>query len=118
LSLDDTICQAVAKVLETTLPRLLGDALEKLRAQQAHPLAVDTAEAGRLLSTPASTIRDWIREGKMRATRTPSGRDYLIAWAEIERVAGVGSSAASNDGPDEDALAAAIVARANRKRTP
>ena len=48
---------------------------------------VTVSEARRVLGVSYITLWRWIREGRIRAVRGPSGR-WLIAWSEIERLRG------------------------------
>jgi putative resolvase len=48
---------------------------------------VTVSEARRMLGVSYITLWRWIREGRIRAVRGPSGR-WLIPWSEIERLRG------------------------------
>ena len=48
---------------------------------------VTVSEARRVLGVSYITLWRWIREGRIRAVRGPSGR-WLIPWSEIERLRG------------------------------
>ena len=48
---------------------------------------VTVGEARRVLGVSYITLWRWIREGRIRAVRGPSGR-WLIPWSEIERLRG------------------------------
>jgi len=48
---------------------------------------VTVTEARRVLGVSYITLWRWIREGRIRAVRGPSGR-WLIPWSEIERIRG------------------------------
>ena len=48
---------------------------------------VTVSEARRVLGVSYITLWRWIREGRIRAIRGPSGR-WLIPWSEIERLRG------------------------------
>jgi excisionase family DNA binding protein len=53
------------------------------------PLPLLTHEAADLLRCTAETVRDWIHEGRLRATRArPRGR-LLIDRGDVERILGV-----------------------------
>jgi len=49
-----------------------------------HYQALTTREAASLLQVQPCTIRDWIRHGKIRASR--AGKSYLIEQPEVNRV--------------------------------
>jgi molybdopterin-binding protein len=61
------------------------------------------SEAARLLSISPSTLKQWIRRGRIRSVKTPGGH-HRIQRSEVERVSGV--PAAQHRLPDPDVLAA------------
>lgn len=48
-------------------------------------LPLTTGQAAMLAGCDSKTVANWIRDGKVAATRTPGGR-YIIAAAEVRRV--------------------------------
>lgn len=43
-------------------------------------------ESAKLLGKKVRTIREWIRTGKILATKTPNGREWRISEKEIKRL--------------------------------
>jgi excisionase family DNA binding protein len=45
-------------------------------------------EAAKMMACSNGTVKNWIRQGKLKAYRLggPTGRHYRIPWAEVERI--------------------------------
>jgi excisionase family DNA binding protein len=58
---------------------------EAMKDRRRPPVYVTTGEVGRACGVTAGAVKKWIRQGKIRAIRTPGGH-FRIPIDEIERL--------------------------------
>ena len=75
----------------TRIESLLQDLLQQRIAKEWYT----TSEVGQLLDRAEYTVREWCRERKVQARKTPNGRGWLISHDELQRLRnhGIGSRA-------------------------
>lgn len=104
MNIEEVIAAAVRETIATELPR----ALEAWRLRDPEePLAVGVATAARLLDQPEETIREWVRNGTLKATK-PAKRGWLIPMTELHRLISP-AEAEPEKGPSPRAQAAAVL---------
>lgn len=59
--------------------------VEAMKDRRRPPAYVTTGEVGRACGVTAGAVKKWIRQGKIRAIRTPGGH-FRIPIDEIERL--------------------------------
>ena len=46
------------------------------------------SQVAKIMSCATGTVKNWIKQGKLKAYKLggPTGRDYRVPWAEVERI--------------------------------
>lgn len=64
------------------IEELLEDLLQQRTAKEWYT----TSEVGQILDRAEYTVREWCREGKVSARKSPNGRGWLISHKELQRL--------------------------------
>ncbi len=77
--LKEAVRAAVLEVLREQGPRALPISPNQL----PEPLALPVDEVARLTGVKPRTVREWIRDGDLRASRPGRGRNYLVLRCDV-----------------------------------
>lgn len=72
------------KQLLNELPQERGEAFADMMTEAKGKKVLTVPELSEILGTPETTIRRWLREGKLRGTQI--GRKWLIPISEAEKI--------------------------------
>jgi excisionase family DNA binding protein len=95
-ALADAIASALTKQLLPELKQHLSDCLTSVSAGEPRDPPrrdgwLSTSQAAAVANVAAKTVANWIRSGKLPATRPAGTKQYLVTQADLEKFLAAGS---------------------------
>jgi excisionase family DNA binding protein len=114
VTLDESMADVIRRVLREEVRQIVREELERHRAEEA-PEIMSVDEAATMARVHHATVREWVKDGSLRASRTGKRRGIIIRREEL--LARLARAPAVRDAPvDVDAFVAQVMAEQDRRR--